>query len=85
MTVQQGVFKEKELRVIVSKDSGYWHLSVSHPTRYPTWDEIKEVRYKYLPNNITVGLLFPPKEEYVNVHKNCFHLWEVKKGKIILA
>lgn len=22
-----------------------WHLSISHPLRYPTWDEIKEARY----------------------------------------
>ena len=83
--MREGIFKEKSLRVIVSKDAGYWHLSVSHPSRYPTWDEIKDVRYKYLPNDITVGLLFPPREEYVNVHDNCFHLWEVKKGKTILG
>ena len=59
-------------------NNGLWHLSVSHPTRYPTWDEIKNIRYKYLPNKITAALLFPPKEEYVNLHTNCFHLWEVK-------
>jgi len=76
--MKKGIFTEKELRIIVSIDGGMWHLSVSHSTRYPTWDEIKYIRYKYLPNEITVGLLFPPKEYYVNIHPNCFHLWEIK-------
>jgi len=76
--MKQGIFRKKGLLIIVTKDAGHWHLSVSHKTRYPTWDEIKYVRYKYLPNEITAALLFPPKEQYVNVHPNCFHLWEVK-------
>lgn len=76
--MKQGVFREKELLVIVSIDAGFWHLSVSHPKRYPSFDEIRDVRYKYLPNNITVAMLFPPKEEYVNLHPNCFHLWQIK-------
>jgi hypothetical protein len=76
--MKQRITKYGELVVIVTKDNGYWHLSVSHRNRYPTWDEIKDVRYKFLPNEITVGLLLPPKEEYVNVHPNCFHLWEVR-------
>ena len=26
---------------------------------------------------VTMGMLLPPKAEYVNLHPNCFHLWEV--------
>ncbi len=77
MQIKQGAFKEKDLIVIVSKDAGRWHLSVSHPLRYPNWDEIKHVRYKYLPNDITAAMLLPPKEDYVNLHPTCFHLWEI--------
>lgn len=62
---------------MVSIDGGKWHLSISHPSRYPTYDEIKEARYKFIPNNATVAMLFPPKEEFINVHQNCFHLWEI--------
>jgi hypothetical protein len=54
-----------------------WHLSISHPTRYPTWDEIKAARYDLLPDDCTMGMLLPPSGEYVNVHPNCFHLHEV--------
>lgn len=65
------------LQVIVSVDAGLWHLSVSHPSRYPTWDEIRDIRYALLPNDMTFGILLPPKEQYVNVHENCFHLHEI--------
>lgn len=64
-------------------DSPRWHLSIAHTglggpdsSRYPTWDEVHEARYKFLPGNITVAMLLPPKSQYVNVHQNCFHLWQ---------
>ncbi len=62
-----------------------WHLSISHrtndhpprPGRYPTWDEITSARYLFVPNKVTMVMFLPPREEYVNVHETCFHLWEV--------
>ncbi len=75
----EGVHREGELIVIVSKDDEYWHLSISHKDRYPTFDEIRDARYKYIPDEVTMAMLFPPKAEYVNVHPNCFHLWEIKE------
>ena len=67
------------LHVIVTRDGkkALWHMSVSHPRRYPTWDEIREIRYAILPDNITMGMLLPPIAQYVNLHPNCFHLHEV--------
>jgi hypothetical protein len=49
---------------------------VSHPVRYPTWDEIRECRDRLLPPEKTFVMFLPPKDEYVNVHPNCFHLHE---------
>lgn len=57
------------------------HLSISHPARYPTWDEIAEARYKFLPDALTFALYLPPKAEYVNLHPNCFHLHEVHDSR----
>ena len=54
-----------------------WHLSIAHANRYPTWDEIADVRYKLVPDNVTMALLLPPPDEYVNAHEHCFHLWEI--------
>jgi hypothetical protein len=74
-----------ECRVLVTMDPVevrgrtkiLWHLSISHPNRYPTWDEIKEARERFLPANLSFAMRFPPASEpYVNMHTNCFHLWE---------
>ena len=53
-----------------------WHLSVSVPYRYPTWDEIAAARYDLVPDEVTMAMFLPPRAEYVNIHNNCFHLHE---------
>lgn len=75
------------LTVLRSKEAG-WHLSISFKakeqweggppfaTRYPTWDEIYEARYEFLPDKLDMAMHLPPKEEYVNIHETTFHLWE---------
>lgn len=70
-----------DLRVFVAKEPpNGWHLSISHPRRYPTWDEIADARYSLAPPNITMAMLLPPPSEYVNAHKTTFHLHEVASG-----
>jgi hypothetical protein len=66
----------KERGIVVRR----WHLSISHPIRYPQWDEIREARYRLVPDNVTMAMLLPPKAEYVNVDENCFHLYEIERG-----
>jgi len=78
------IFALGECKVLVSGDVerhrlGGWHLSISHPDRYPTWDEIYAARYQLLPINATFVMYLPPPSEYVNVHENCFHLWEERR------
>ena len=58
-------------------EHGY-HLSIAHPFRYPTWDEIAEVRYALVPDEISMGMPLPPRSEYVNLHPNCLQLREWK-------
>ena len=71
------------LAVIVAKEPKGWHLSISHadhhgePDRYPTWDEIADARYDLLPNDVTVAMLLPPREQYVNLHDTTFHLHQI--------
>lgn len=61
------------------KGERLWHLTISTPSRHPTWDEIKLARYRLLPADICVGILLPPPEMYVNVEAqdHVFQLWEV--------
>jgi len=51
------------------------HASISHPRRYPFWEEILDVRYSFFDKDDEVVQILPPKNEYINVSKNCFHLW----------
>lgn len=60
-----------------------WHLSISHPHRYPTWDEIADARYELVPDDITMAMLLPPPGEYVNAHDTCFHLWQIDDRRTV--
>jgi hypothetical protein len=72
------------LRVIVGHEPPGWHLSISHAghngklTRYPTWDEIADARYRLLPDPVTMALILPPPGEYVALHDTTFHLHEIE-------
>lgn len=61
----------------VLEEGRRWHLSISHPTRYPTWDEIKAARYGLVPGAAWMVQLLPPPTHFHSLHPNCFHLWEV--------
>lgn len=74
---------ERKLTVIVTKDADRWHMSIAHPGRYPTWEEISEARYQFVPNDVYMAMGLPPKHVYVNLHPNCFHLWEMQEFKTI--
>lgn len=54
-----------------------WHLSISHRDRYPTWDEVADARYLLVPEDVTMALLLPPPEQYLNVHETTLHLWQI--------
>jgi hypothetical protein len=54
------------------------HCSIAHPLRYPTWNEIYKVRYALLPGDKNFGMHLPPMKDYLNVHRNCFHLYEME-------
>lgn len=72
-----GLFRYKGKVVFVNLEEGRWHLSVSakHTLGYY---ELKQIRYEFLPNNLCMAQIFPPREEFVNIHKNCFHLFQVE-------
>lgn len=78
------------LSVFVGEEPGIgWHMSISHrlnskgspPGRYPTWDEIRDARYEFVPDQATMAMLLPPKGEYVNAHDTTFHLHQIEGEK----
>lgn len=70
-------FTNQELRALVSKQRGKWHLSVSRSERFPVWDEIKSARYALIPHDVTMVQVLPPPSEWINIPPNCFHLFEI--------
>lgn len=49
-----------DLKVFAGKEPPGWHMSISHPYRYPTWEEIKAARYDLIPDDVTMAMLLPP-------------------------
>jgi hypothetical protein len=71
------------LRAIVALEPLGWHLSISHARheakrplapRYPTWDEIADARYEFVPAEVDMVMHLPPPSEYVALHDSTFHL-----------
>lgn len=60
-----------------------WHMSISHPFRHPTWDEIGRARDLLLPDDVFLMMPHPPRKYWLNRHPHCFHLWEFKDQNLI--
>jgi hypothetical protein len=62
---------------VVEEEMG-WHMSISHPERYPSWDEIAKAWYDLVPeaDKREGVMILPKREDYVNIHNFCFHIHE---------
>lgn len=58
-----------------------WHLSISHPARYPSWDEVAKARYELLPLDLDFEMPLPSPDKYISVHPNCFQVHEHGKKR----
>lgn len=63
------------LRVIAGVGDGWEHVSVSLPNRCPTWAEMCKIKELFWDEDDCVMQLHPPKEDWVNNHEFCLHLW----------
>ncbi len=89
----QGVFQIRSvscgdrLNVIASDGTGWiegglllpiWeHVSVSHPRRCPTWEEMVQIKRLFWTDEECVIEFHPPQRVYVNLHSYCLHLWRI--------
>ena len=64
--------------LLTQDDTNGYILSISKKDRYPSWDEIAHIRYALIPDTITMVMVLPSKQEYINVHNFCFILHEAK-------
>lgn len=72
-----GEFEYHGCSILITIDAGRWHLSIStkHPLGYY---ELKSIRYKFMPDGMEIAQIFPPRQEFVNIDENCYHLWQIK-------
>lgn len=77
-------YKWGDTRVCVAQEGGLWHLSISCPSRYPTWAEIYTAWYDLVPGagrDFNGAILLPRHSEYVNHHPNCFHVHQLEDAE----
>lgn len=64
---------------IASNGGGWEHVSISPCNRKrqscPTWDEMCAIKDMFFSEDECVVQYHPPKEDYVNQHPYCLHLW----------
>jgi len=68
------------LRVIVDcevKANGFpWlHVSVSRKSWTPTHEDMAKVKRAFIGEDRYAYSIWPPREQYVNIHNHCLHLW----------
>lgn len=73
-------YKAGKLTILHTYNDRLGHvLSIAHPDRYPTWDEVAYVRYALIPDEVTMAMLLPSREDYINMHNFCFILNEFRE------
>jgi hypothetical protein len=63
------------IKVIAGNGDGWDHVSVSTPTRCPTWEEMCWVKGLFFRDDECVMQLHVPADQHINTHPNCLHLW----------
>jgi hypothetical protein len=53
---------------------GCHHISIAHPDRPPTWDEVYTARYDLMPENIKCGIILPNRSNHLPPKQ--FHIFE---------
>jgi len=85
---QAGCFDMKmragsKLRVIATCGDGWDHVSVSHVTRCPTWEEMSWVARKFFGDEPAMQL-HVASADHVNHHKFCLHWWRPQDTELPL-
>jgi hypothetical protein len=60
---------------VPDSDQEWHHLSMSYPTKLPTYDEMKLMKAIFVGDAYTSMQFFPSKSRHVNIHDYCLHLW----------
>lgn len=65
----------KWLNFMFSIQMGWEHLSVSMPSKTPSWDQMCIMKEIFFDDEEECFEYHPKKSEYVNIHPHCLHIW----------
>lgn len=68
-----------QLKVMISNQAGWDHVSVSLQNRQPTWNEMHWIKRIFWDDHETVVQMHPPEAFYVNFHPHVLHLWRYQE------
>ena len=68
-------FTNRDAFVVASDGEGWEHVSVSFTSRTPTWSEMCKIKDLFWDEGDVVIQYHPAKNQYVNNHPHCLHLW----------
>lgn len=74
----------KEIFCIASDGYGWEHVSVSfgrHNRDTPSWEVMCFVKDIFWGDDDVVVQFHPRKEDYINIHGGCLHLWRCIDGR----
>lgn len=60
-----------------TKFGTFLHVVCSYADHDPSWDDIKLVRSAFYPDRVSVAMLLPPAEVYVNIFSHAFQLYQI--------
>lgn len=69
------VLPQKGLNIQFSNGEKWEHVSVSRRSKMPTYGDMQFAKDLLWDDKLAVMQLHVPKEDHVNVHPYCLHLW----------
>lgn len=61
--------------IVTHEDQAWYHVSFSKPDKTPSYQDMAWVKDIWIGPDRSAFQLFPKKEEHVNIHEKCLHLW----------
>lgn len=73
---------DKQSCVKFTKAMGWEHLSVSFDDMLPDWNYMQEMKEMFWKDDEECFQLHPKKENYINNHNYCLHIWRPLEQQI---
>ena len=73
---------DKQSCVKFTKALGWEHLSVSFDDMLPDWNYMQEMKEMFWKDDEECFQLHPKKENYINNHEYCLHIWRPLEQQI---